>query len=257
MQWETKKVLITVKAYPEESIKYKESVCTAGITDEGEWIRLYPIPFEIFRGRKKFSKYDWIEVQCKPVSGEKLSRKESHKIRPNTIKVVDSSLNTRPTDWRTRNKFILPLVNQSIEDLQRKYELDRTSLGLIHPTKIHDFYKIKDLTDEEKQIAKFAQMTLDGIIRTKLIKIPYIFKYKFDCDDDNCKGHNILCEDWELLEAWRSWIVKYKTEELLWEKIYEKFYNYFINKCDLYFYMGTHSMFPTWLIIGVYYPPKN
>jgi hypothetical protein len=257
MQWETKKVLVTVKAYPEESAKYKESVCTAGITDEGEWIRLYPIPFEIFRGPKKFSKYDWIEVQCKPVSGEKLSRKESYKIRPDTIKVIDSSLNMRPTNWVERNKIILPLIDKSIEELQYKFELDRTSLGLIRPKEIYEFYKIQELNEEERQIAKYAQITLDGMIRKQLEKIPYVFKYKFICDDNKCKGHNILCEDWELLEAWRKWQSRYKTEELLWSKIYEKFYDYFINKTNLHFYMGTHSLFPTWLIIGIYYPPKN
>ena len=26
---------------------------------------------------------------------------------------------------------------------------------------------------------------------------------------------------------------------------------------DLYFYMGMFSIYPTWLIIGLYYPPKN
>jgi hypothetical protein len=94
------------------------------------------------------------------------------------------------------------------------------------------------------------------MVRKQLEKIPYIFKYEFQCDGKNCKNHNIMCEDWELLEAWRSWKIKYKTEDVLWSKVYEKFHDYFINKCDLYFYMGTHSMFPSWLIIGIYYPPK-
>jgi len=40
-----KKVLITVKTYPTISGKYDELVCTAGFTKEGEWIRIYPIPF--------------------------------------------------------------------------------------------------------------------------------------------------------------------------------------------------------------------
>ena len=26
---------------------------------------------------------------------------------------------------------------------------------------------------------------------------------------------------------------------------------------DLYFYVGTFSQFPTWLIVGLYYPPKQ
>lgn len=36
-----KEILVLVKAYPEPSKKYGSSVCTAGITKEGEWIRIY------------------------------------------------------------------------------------------------------------------------------------------------------------------------------------------------------------------------
>ena len=39
------RVFITVKAYPTLSYKYDELVCTAGITDEGKWMRIYPVPF--------------------------------------------------------------------------------------------------------------------------------------------------------------------------------------------------------------------
>jgi len=81
MQWETKKVLITVKAYPEYSRRHGEIACIAGITDEGDFIRLYPVPFEYFRGRKKIPKYSWIEVQCQKAEKEMLQRKESYKIR--------------------------------------------------------------------------------------------------------------------------------------------------------------------------------
>ena len=41
------RVLITVKTYPTLSSKYGELVCTAGIrASDGEWIRIYPMPFE-------------------------------------------------------------------------------------------------------------------------------------------------------------------------------------------------------------------
>jgi len=40
------KIPITVKAYPAISKEYNETVCTAGITEEGKWIRIYPIPLD-------------------------------------------------------------------------------------------------------------------------------------------------------------------------------------------------------------------
>ena len=46
MNGEVKNVLVTVKAYPNLSRKYGETVCVAGIDlDSKQWIRLYPIPF--------------------------------------------------------------------------------------------------------------------------------------------------------------------------------------------------------------------
>jgi hypothetical protein len=65
-----------------------------------------------------------------------------------------------------------------------------------------------------------------------------------------------MCEDWELYEPSRSWIIEYGTDDAVWEKIYERFFSTFSNKNDLYFFVGTHYLWGTWIIIGVYYPPK-
>ena len=62
MTYEKKRVLITVKTYPTPSKKSNETVCTAGITENGEWIRLYPIPYRYLNGEQKFRIFDWIEV---------------------------------------------------------------------------------------------------------------------------------------------------------------------------------------------------
>lgn len=39
-----KKVLITVTTYLLPSRSYEELVCTAGILEDGSWIRIYPVP---------------------------------------------------------------------------------------------------------------------------------------------------------------------------------------------------------------------
>ena len=58
----TKKVLVTVKTYPTLSSTYGELVCTAGITEDGSWIRIYPIPFRRLKEYYRFEKYTWIEL---------------------------------------------------------------------------------------------------------------------------------------------------------------------------------------------------
>lgn len=55
MTWEKKRVTIVTKAYPEPSTKHGDVACTAGITEEGEFIRLYPIDMRNFIGKDKDS----------------------------------------------------------------------------------------------------------------------------------------------------------------------------------------------------------
>ena len=42
---EKQRILVTVKTYPTLSRKYGETVCTAGIREDGTWVRIYPVPF--------------------------------------------------------------------------------------------------------------------------------------------------------------------------------------------------------------------
>lgn len=62
------KILITVKTYPTLSSKYDELVCTAGLTEEGKWIRLYPIPFRKLDYEQRYQRYQWIEVDVEETS---------------------------------------------------------------------------------------------------------------------------------------------------------------------------------------------
>jgi hypothetical protein len=55
--YQKKKILITVKTYPLPSKKSIEASCTAGITEEGKWIRLFPLPFRLLEHSKQFKKY--------------------------------------------------------------------------------------------------------------------------------------------------------------------------------------------------------
>ena len=55
-------VLISVKTYPLPSSKYDELVCTAGFLPDGQWIRLYPIPFRALPYDAQYKKYHWVTL---------------------------------------------------------------------------------------------------------------------------------------------------------------------------------------------------
>jgi hypothetical protein len=56
------RVLITVKTYPLPSGKYEELVCTAGVLEDGKWIRIYPIPFRSLPYQEQYKKYHWLSL---------------------------------------------------------------------------------------------------------------------------------------------------------------------------------------------------
>jgi hypothetical protein len=253
--WVKKRITVVTKAYPEHSTRHGDVACTAGITSEGEWIRLYPIDMRHFIGPNKISKFDVIEVECEKDS-DKLSRKESYKIRPESIKIIDRSLTTPACDWPRRNALMMPKVARSIEDLQSAYENDHTSMGLIKPRKLLDFIKTAELKTYENESWSFT-VNLDGQIIPKVTKIPHIFQYVFECAGCDGGKHTMQCEDWELFEAYRSWGPKEKNLEMLWAKLRYKFFDWMLEERDLHFIMGTHSQYPVWFIIGIYYPPRR
>lgn len=58
-----KRVFILVKAYPQPSRAYQETVCCAGITETGEFVRLYPIRYRRLKPEARFERYDLVQVE--------------------------------------------------------------------------------------------------------------------------------------------------------------------------------------------------
>ena len=259
---ETKRVLLTVKASPENSKKYGATLCTAGITDTGEWIRLYPIQYaDIIR--TKIPRYSWVEVECYQDS-EHDTRKESYKIVPDTLHVVEQprEVSKGHADWGYRNTLILPHLSESLADLVEQSKRDNTSLGLIKPVDLLDFYL--DTRDEKEADYSYSQkdvqMLLTGESMPLLQKIPH-YSYNFTCGgcggENSCTSaghHSSVCLDWEMTASFVNWKrdKPEKYEEMLREKYFED-----MKRHELYFFMGTHHIYKTWMIIGLYYPPKK
>lgn len=60
--WTEKRVLITVKAYPNPGKEHRETVCTAGVVPGEGWIRLYPVQFRLLPKEQRYKKYRWMRV---------------------------------------------------------------------------------------------------------------------------------------------------------------------------------------------------
>jgi hypothetical protein len=132
------RILITVKTYPIPSAKYDELVCTAGVTSAGDFVRLYPINFRDLPYSQQYRKYQWIEVEAEKHRGRDV-RKESYRPNCDSIRMLGEPIPTKKGgDWSDRARFVLQRVSQSMEDLKRQQEIDRTSLGIFKPKEIYD-----------------------------------------------------------------------------------------------------------------------
>lgn len=250
--YQQKRMLVTVKTYPTPVSKGAEVSCTAGVTDDGKWIRLFPIPFRFMGGSQQFNKYQWIEVAAKKSTDP---WKESFEVDIDTLKIVSNPLPTKDA-WKARKEKVLLLQAPSLCYLQRTRRQTGDTLGLFKPKTIHKFIiepDTPDWTPAERE--KLLQYSLyDKHPLKPLEKIPYRFSYRFTCSDPHCEGHKLICVDWELGQAYREWKRKYETD---WEwAIINRFETDMILRCDTRFFVGTvHGHPGAWIIIGLFYPP--
>jgi hypothetical protein len=247
------KVLITVKTYPLPSGKYDELVCTAGVLENGSFIRLYPIDYRYRAYDEWYAKYQWVEVEVE--KNEKDYRLESYRpigeIKP--LEIIGTENN-----WAERKKYVLAKYGPTMCDLQNKKLCKKVSLGIIKPRVVEDFI-IKETEREWKTewLEKMRQLNFFHE-RKPLEKIPYKFIYKFKCSHSNCNGHCMMIEDWEVGELYRKMRDKYKDEKIACEKVKQRFYNNICGKDkDTYFFVGTTMPYGTWIIIGTFYPKKQ
>jgi len=253
--YEKKKVLITVKTYPLPSKKTIEASCTAGITENGKWIRLFPLPFRYLEYEKQFKKYQWIEASVTKASDP---RPESYKVALDSIRLAGEPLRTS-NNWQARKDIILPLASPSLCYLQRTRAETEVTLGIFKPKIIREFIieseEYSHWTENELEILS-QQSMFDRKPAKPLEKIPLRFAYSFFCNDPQCTGHKLSITDWEAGAAYRNFKMKYGRD---WETYFRKKLEFDMTyNFDTYFYVGTTRAHPdTWIIVGLFYPKKE
>lgn len=255
MRWQEEEVLVIVKAYPNPSTKYGETVCTAGITKDSKWIRLYPIAYRDLPKDKRYEKFQWIKVKVTS-SNERLQRPESYKVDPSSIALLSKI--PHGSGWKERMKYFMPIVRSSLEEISDENDKHKVSLGAFKPKSVKDFIIEKDPENwTVKQIDALEQRTLFGQKKTTLEKIPYKFRYKFTCENDVCRGHDMQIFDWELYQSYRRFKDTYKDEELTIEKLKDKWLKYFFTKRVSYFVVGTDSRWDKFMILSMVSPERK
>ena len=267
----TQKIFVTAKTYPTRSSKYKELVCTAGILENGDWIRIYPVPLSFLidlkgTGKVKNVKYTWIEINL---------NKRTDDFRPETRSPVHYDFKdivigqTIATDGNraARKDLCLKNVYSNKEKLLKDSEAPKNvSLATFKPARILGLEIEEDereWKDEWKELRKQGNLfeTVKSI-ETLIPKLPYKFYYRFTDDaGSECK---LMIEDWEIGALYRNCLRNARgNENVALNKVREKYQDDFIKNKDIYLFLGTtkewhrrrsHNPF---VIIGVFYPKKD
>lgn len=219
-------------------------------------MRIFPVPYRFLEPDRRFSKYQWINAKVRKAQND--SRIESYNIDVGSIQ-IESFIDSKD-GWNARKDLIYHLKQPSLCAIYRQQEKEgHPTLGIFKPKKIEKLSLTEtdpNWSRKQKNILNQQMLPfLDSPTET-LEKIPFDFRYKFYCDESDCRGHENLCTDWEIGAAYRNWKAKYGEG---WEeKFRQRFELEMISKFDTHFFVGNIHQFPgSWIIVGLFYPPQT
>ncbi len=266
-----KKILITVTTYPLPSRSYDELVCTGGFLENGNWIRIYPVPLSFLidlkgSGKVNNVKYTWIEIDLNKRTDD--FRPESHSPVNYNFKdiVIGQTIGTEG-NWALRKDFCLKNIYTNKNALLNDSKAPKNvSLATFKPAKILGL-EIEEDTREWKDewLELRRQGNLFETIKQveKLIpKLPYKFYYRFT--DDSGIESKLMIEDWEIGALyWNCLRNADGNESVALSKVRMQYENNFIKNKDIYLFLGTTMEWHRrrannpFVIIGVFYPKKE
>lgn len=238
------RALVLVKAFPQPSQAYEETVCCAGLTHDGQFVRLFPIRFRHLPKDRQFSRWDILEYEADRPRTD--SRPESRHVNEDTIRIVQRSADMNETQ---RVSLWAPHVSNSMAQLKDANIQEERSLGIIRPDPGTLRFRAKPLPPAEgaSRHAEFKQVSMiEGEFLPEIF-VDYEFSYHFTCAGAK---HAMIIHDWEVQAAYFHWKRKYGADNALTHlrARYEKE----LPGQNLHFVMGTMAGHRrTFIIIGL------
>jgi hypothetical protein len=243
----TLRVRILVKAFPQPSKAHEETVCCAGISEDGtELLRLFPIRFRRLPKEHQFDRFDLVEMTATKASDP---RPESYRVDEASIRLIERSTLTDEAKVRIWQPFIAP----SLKQLYADNRATSRSLGIFKPDpgSVRFIVKAaKDADDADRAVAEqVRQMQQTSFLEdplTPLEKPEFAFGYRFTSAGH---PHDPLIHDWEVQEAYRQYKRRYGDAAL---DHLTRMYGEMIPARNLHLVMGTMLAHPrTFIVIGL------
>jgi hypothetical protein len=255
------RVLIFGKTYPELSTKYVETVCTGGLLESGQPIRLYPVPLRYLDGESQYSLYDWITVPTE--KSTKDPRPESFHIMPDKIQ-IGANVPPDNDEWAARREVVFRDRTWHFGGMAELMEANKTrncSIGFVQPGQVDDV-TLTAKPDEERNKFTEKMTALQQIVESDMFhpsfkqlafmshEITLHWRCTDRCKTCSQKPHAMKVLDWGLFELAR------KTS---WEAAVEKMRDISDqSQYDFRLYLGNFRLhMRNFGIIGLWYPRKQ
>jgi len=226
MSWVKERITILIMSTPESSSRYGHVICTAGITEDNEWRRLWSITPQI-KKKYKIKRWDIIETNVRTTNDQRI---ETRKIDPESIKNY-----AHIQDWNHKN-IIEGIADNSLDDITNAGR----SIGILKPN-IKRLKLIPSTTKDDKSFGKvFPKYHFKCDIQCSMCSSQYAY-HKMKCRD---WGSNVLCR-------------KVKNKPNGNDIIKQKLLDDMKNKFDTWFGVGTHRRWQTWMIVALFWFTKN
>ena len=245
------RILITAKTYPTLSSKYSELVCTAGVNENGDWRRIYPVRFRQLQDGTQYKKYQWVEANIEKSTTDR--RPESFKIiNPDSLQLIGDPITTH-NKWQARKEIFhkkMPL-ERDLTSLIASAHANEQSLAHFQPSEWISFVvksvdrewdpkKLTMLDAERRQQDLFKdEKTLEEEFKV-VRKLPY--KFSFRLKDIKGKESTMMIEDWEIGALyWKCLERANGDEKTAVQKVREKYWDTFVKsgKFDTSIVLGT------------------
>lgn len=238
-------VTILVKASPQPSKKHSETVCCAGLKEDGTWQRLFPIRFRRLKDDKAFKRWSIVKFQY---------RRPNDDNRLESCRVHEESISLRGEITRDSEKS--SLVERALVASEKEATGKNQSLAVIRPENVSLTWK--KLAKDELENAKmlFARQANQLSLLDDEIAAYEPCPYKFSMYyEDEGGPHTKTCADWETSAAFFNLRAKY-DEQIVLQHLQNKYCEQYVKK-GLVFALGNMKKRPqTWQLLGIF-PVKD
>jgi hypothetical protein len=138
----TERALVLVPAFPQPRSRYEEAVGCAGLTPDGQFVRLYPWRFRQLRPEQRFACWDLIEYETEVPADDR--RPETRYVDARSVRVVRRA---EAMTHEQRMRLWADHPCPSMAELQQANLTHGTSLGVIRPDEGSLRLQVRPLTD--------------------------------------------------------------------------------------------------------------